>query len=83
MATSVAQTTEGIVGKCVAVARDVLQLPARHVWIDYDKEADVLHMSFRKSQGATKTVEVNEDILVRKGGRTVVGVTIMNASAHR
>lgn len=83
MATSVAQTTEEIAGKCFAMVRDVLGLPAHRVWIDYDEEADVLYMSFRKPQRATKTVEVDEDILVRKDGRTVVGVTILNASAHR
>lgn len=83
MATSVAQTTEEIVGKCFAMARDVLQLPVRNVWIDYDKEADVMYVSFRKPQRATKTVEVDEDILVRKDRRTVVGVTILNASSHR
>jgi uncharacterized protein YuzE len=65
------------------MAYDLLKLPARNVWIDYDKEADVLYMSFRKPQRATKTVEVGDDILVRKSGRSVVGVTILNASAHR
>ncbi|MBN1866703.1 DUF2283 domain-containing protein [Candidatus Sumerlaeota bacterium] len=65
------------------MARDVLQLPVRNVWIDYDKEADVMYVSFRKPQRATKTVEVDEDILVRKDRRTVVGVTILNASSHR
>jgi uncharacterized protein YuzE len=72
-----------IVGQCSAMVRNLLKLPARNVWIDYDKEADVLYMSFRKPQRATKTVEVGEDILVRKSGRSIVGVTIMNASARR
>jgi uncharacterized protein YuzE len=62
---------------------DLLKLPARNVWIDYDKEADVLYMSFRKPQRATKTIELKDDILVRKSGRSIVGVTILNASAHR
>jgi uncharacterized protein YuzE len=65
------------------MANALLKLRARNVWIDYDKEADVLYMSFRKPQRATKTIEVEDDILVRKSGRSVVGVTIMNASAHR
>ena len=62
---------------------DLLQLPTKHVWIDYDQEADVLYISFRKPQRATKTVELEEDILVRKQGSEIVGVTIINASAHR
>ena len=56
--------------------------PERHAWIDYDKEADVLYMSFRKPQRATRTIEVEEDLLVRKAGRAIVGVTIMNASTR-
>ena len=65
------------------MASDMLRLRARHVWIDYDEEADVLYMSFRKPQHATKTIEIGDDLLVRKDGRTVVGLTILNASAPR
>ena len=83
MATIVAKTTQELASRCVALVHDVLQLPVQSVWIDYDKEADVLYMSFRRPQRATRTVEVNEDILVRKDGRRIVGVTIMNASAHQ
>ncbi len=50
------------------------------MWLDYDKEADVLYMSFRKPQRATETVELEDDILVRKGGKDIVGLTILNAS---
>ncbi|HEX4124305.1 MAG TPA: DUF2283 domain-containing protein [Tepidisphaeraceae bacterium] len=48
-----------------------------------DQEADVLYMSFRKPQNATKTTEVDDDILIRKNGRTIVGLTIMNASTRK
>jgi uncharacterized protein YuzE len=67
----------------MAMASDMLGLRARHVWIDYDEEADVLYMSFRKPQRATKTIEIGGDLLVRKDGRTLVGLTILNASARR
>ena len=83
MATTVAEKTEELAGQCAAMVHDVLQLPEQNIWIDYDKEADVMYMSFRKPQRASKTVEVDEDILVRKDGRKIVGVTIMNASAHQ
>jgi uncharacterized protein YuzE len=65
------------------MVHDVLQLPEQSVWLDYDREADVLYMSFRKPQRVTKTIEVSDDVLVRKDGRGVVGVTIMNASSHQ
>jgi uncharacterized protein YuzE len=82
MATTVTSSTQDFVAKCTAMASDVLRLPAQHVWVDYDQEADVLYMSFRKPQKATKTIEVDEDILVRKDGRTIVGLTIMNVSTR-
>ena len=81
MATTIASSTHDFVAKCTAMATDMLRLPAQHVWVDYDQEADVLYMSFRKPQNATKTIEMEDDILVRKDGRTIVGLTILNASA--
>ena len=64
------------------MASDMLRLPAQHVWVDYDQEADVLYMSFRRPQNASKTIEMDDDILLHKNGRTVVGLTILNASAR-
>jgi uncharacterized protein YuzE len=83
MARAMSTLTHDLVANCIAMASDMLRVPARHVWIDYDQEADVLYMSFRKPQRATKTVELEDDILLRKDGRTIVGLTIMNASARR
>ena len=59
MATTVASSTRNFVATCSAMASDMLRLPAQHVWVDYDREADVLYMSFRKPQGATKTIELD------------------------
>ena len=83
METTVARRTERLVRKCTAMVRDMMELPARSMWIDYDEQADVLYMSFRKPQRTTRTIEVGADILVRKDGRSIVGITIMNASSHR
>lgn len=78
MATMISSTT--FIRNCVAMAGNVLRLPIRQMWLDYDEEADVLYMSFRKPQRATKTIEMDDDILVRKDGKMVVGLTILNAS---
>ena len=80
---SLAMKMPEFVKHCVSIATNMLKLPARHVWLDYDEEADVLYMSFRKPQRATKTVEVANDILLRKDGKSIVGMTILNASARR
>jgi len=65
------------------MACEMMRLLTREVWVDYDEEADVLYMSFRRPQKASKTVEVDEDVLVHKDGRTIVGLTMLNASARR
>jgi uncharacterized protein YuzE len=82
MATVAARRTADFVSNCVALATTILKLPVQHMWLDYDKEADVLYMSFRRPQRATETTELDEDILIRKDGKEIVGLTILNAS-HR
>ena len=64
----------------LGITPDIVRLPISHVWADYDKEADVLYLSFRRPQRAKLTEEVGEDILVRKDGEEIVGLTILNAS---
>lgn len=83
MATVAEKTTRALIGKCIAAATDLLKLPTQHVWLDYDSEADVLYVSFRKPQRATKTIEVDDGILMRKDGRSIVGLTILNARARQ
>jgi hypothetical protein len=36
----------------------------RRFWLDYDEEADVLYISLKRPQRATKTVEVDKDNLL-------------------
>lgn len=81
MATITKEKTTDFITNCITMATDMLKLSTQHIWLDYDKEADVLYMSFRKPQRATKTIEVNEDILIRKDGNDIVGLTILNASS--
>lgn len=71
-----------IIKACLELSSDIIKLPVEHMWVDYDKEADVLYLSFRKPQRAKKTVEVVNDILIRKDGEEIVGVTILNASTR-
>jgi len=75
-----AKKIRDLADRCVALAMEMVKLPARQMWLDYDKEADVLYVSFRKPQRATETIELNDDILVRKDGKDIVGLTIVNAS---
>ena len=69
-----------MIQRCLGLSSDLTKLPVNHIWVDYDKEADVLYLSFRKPQRAKKTVETDDDVLIRTDGDQIVGITIMNAS---
>jgi len=58
------------------------KLHVGQVWADYDREADVLYLSFRKPQRAKKTVEMGDNVLIRTDDDEVVGITILNASSR-
>lgn len=66
----------------LGLLRGLLRLPARRFWVDYDEEADVLYLSFRKPQKATESELRDDGVIVRTRGGEVVGVTILEASAR-
>ncbi len=49
---------------------------SRQVWIDYDAEADVLYLSFRKPQQATDS-ELEGDVIYHYRQGELVGLTII------
>lgn len=57
----------------------LIRLPQGHAWVDYDREVDVLYVSLKRPQRATDTVD-HDGILLRNGGKELVGVTVLNAS---
>nr|VFK31867.1 MAG: hypothetical protein BECKMB1821G_GA0114241_10957 [Candidatus Kentron sp. MB]VFK34835.1 MAG: hypothetical protein BECKMB1821I_GA0114274_10867 [Candidatus Kentron sp. MB]VFK76973.1 MAG: hypothetical protein BECKMB1821H_GA0114242_10877 [Candidatus Kentron sp. MB] len=48
METTLTRTTEDFVTNYLAMANNMVRLSIKKTWIDYDEEADVLYMSFRK-----------------------------------
>jgi uncharacterized protein YuzE len=74
--------SEDFVKRCLTMASDIINLPVERMWIDYDREADVLYLSFRRPQRAKETVETDDDILIRKDGKKIVGLTILHASTR-
>jgi uncharacterized protein YuzE len=50
------------------------------MWIDYDKEEDVLYISFDRPQKATDFEMSSDGILHRYRGDKLVGITILDAS---
>lgn len=53
------------------------------LFIDYDKEADVLYISFGKPQKADDSYQEENGIIRRKKGNKIVGLTILNASRFK
>lgn len=46
----------------------------------YDTDADVLYVSFGKPQEADDAEMNNQDVIIRRRGEKVVGLTFLNAS---
>jgi uncharacterized protein YuzE len=61
-------------------AMDNETFPARRFWVDYDREADVLYISFQRPQKATNTKITDNGILLRYRNDQLVGVTVLDAS---
>lgn len=58
----------------------LLKLPESRMWIDYDQEADVLYVSFRKPQRASDSEMLENGVLLRYRGEELVGMSITDAS---
>jgi uncharacterized protein YuzE len=58
----------------------VLALPARQMWTDYDAEADVLYISFRKPQQANDSILEDDGNIYHYRNDELVGITVLNAS---
>ena len=58
----------------------ILKFPTTRMWIDYDKGADVLYVSFKRPQRATDSEMLENGIILRYRGDELVGITILEAS---
>ncbi len=58
----------------------LLKFPHTKMWIDYDKKADVLYISFERPQKATDSEMTENGILLRYRKDNLVGITVIDAS---
>lgn len=58
----------------------LLKLPSSQMWTDYDSEADVLYISFRKPQQADDSIMEDDGNIYHYHGEQLVGITVLNAS---
>lgn len=71
------------VKKIVDAIPILLDFPVKRFHVDYDKEADVLYISFERPQEATDTEVTDEGVLLRYREDKLVGITILNASRFK
>lgn len=69
---------EEIIGDVLKSVPYILNMQSTHIWIDYDQEADVLYISFRKPQHADDS-EMDDNIITHYSGENIVGITVMGA----
>jgi len=60
----------------------LIDFPAQRFWIDYDKEADVLYISFHRPQQAPDSQMTDDGILFRYRDKQLVGITVLEASTR-
>lgn len=60
----------------------LINFPESRFKVDYDKEADVLYISFKRPQKATDTQMTDDGILLRYRNDELVGLTILEASTR-
>lgn len=61
----------------------MLALPVRQMWSDYDVEADVLYISFRKPQQANDSIMESDGNIYHYRDDELVGITVLNALTKR
>lgn len=52
------------------------------LWVDYDREADILYISFDTPQKADDAEQGSDGIIRRKKNKKLIGLTILNASRY-
>ncbi len=58
----------------------IKKVGSKHLWFDFDEEADVLYVSLERPQRATDTEVLEDGIFLRLRGKKIVGITITNIS---
>lgn len=64
--------------KILRIVPEILEMPSTQIWIDYDSEADVLYINFKKPAHADDSIMSDDDIIYRYEGKNLVGITILS-----
>ncbi len=71
-----------IMSEVLTAIPHLMKLKAKHIWMDYDEEADVLYVNFDRPQAATDSELLEDDIVVRYRDEEVIGLTILHTKSR-
>jgi len=55
---------------------------AQEYWVDYDEEADVLYVNFKKPEPADDSELTDDDVIIRYEKGSMVGMTFLHAKKN-
>jgi len=58
----------------------LVQLPKKHIWLDYDEAVDALYVHFEARPSSTHSEMRDDGVILDYKGRHLVGVTVLEAS---
>jgi uncharacterized protein YuzE len=69
-----------------AIARNEIKsilpwfMKQKTVWANYDEQADVLYLHFKKPNHADHSEMTDDDMIIRYENDEIIGVTVLNVS---
>lgn len=58
----------------------LIRLPQKHMWLDYDEQADVLYVHFEEKPSSNHSDMREDGIILDYNEKKLVGMTILGAS---
>lgn len=55
-------------------------LKHKNVWANYDEEADILYLHFKKPNHADHSEMTEDEIIIRYENDEIIGLSVLNAS---
>ncbi|MFQ5706646.1 MAG: DUF2283 domain-containing protein [bacterium] len=72
--------TAPVINEIFEALPHIKKVGAKHIWFDFDEEADALYISLERPQRATDTDILDDGTFLRLRGKKIVGLTITNVS---
>lgn len=58
----------------------LIRSPQKHIWLDYDEDADVLYIHFEETSSSNHSEMGEDGIILDYREKELVGLTILDAS---